>query len=82
MDIFVKESIRFAEAQSHQKSILEFDIRHDGSSSYRALARAVLRYWKELRPEEAGLGESYFAHSEAGTPSNGKTISSSKDALH
>jgi chromosome partitioning protein len=82
MDIFVKESIRFAEAQSHQQSILEFDIRHDGSSSYRALARAVLRYWKELRPEEAGSGENYFAPFETGTPSNGKTMPPSKNALH
>jgi chromosome partitioning protein len=82
MDIFVKESIKFAEAQSQQLSILEFDVRHDGAIAYRALARAVLRYWKELRPEELGLGENYSSLGELSIPSDGKTSRRPEDASH
>jgi chromosome partitioning protein len=82
LDIFVKESIKFAESQSHQLSILEFDARHDGTSAYRALARAVLRYWKELGPEGLGLGENYSEPGEVSIPSNGKSMQRPVNVSH
>lgn len=53
LDVIVKESIKFADAPRHQRSILELDPRHDGARSYRKLARLVLEYYGEYaEPEE------------------------------
>ncbi len=57
LDIIIKESIKFAEAPARQRSILELDTRHEGAQAYRALARAVLRYYNELPPEPPPLPE-------------------------
>jgi chromosome partitioning protein len=74
MDVFIKESIKFADAPAHQRSILEFDTRHDGASAYRALARAVLRYWDELAPEEPGVVADSSTVLVESIPPNGKTL--------
>lgn len=74
MDVFIKESIKFADAPAQQRSILEFDSRHDGASAYRALARAVLRYWNELSPEEAGTVEDTSMPLGESIPPNGQTL--------
>lgn len=53
MDVYVKESIKFADAPRHQRSILELDPRHDGARAYRKLARLVLKHYGESpEPEE------------------------------
>ncbi|TAH47995.1 MAG: ParA family protein [Chloroflexota bacterium] len=52
IDVYVKESIKFADAPRHQRSILELDPRHDGARAYRQLARVVLKYYGEyVEPE-------------------------------
>ncbi len=60
LDVYIKESIRFADAPRHQRSILELDPKHDGARAYRKLAKLVLqRYgeWSEFqeRQEQAYL---------------------------
>ena len=45
-DIVIKSSIRFAEAPVVQQPILEYDSRHDGAQTYRALAKEIV-YGKE-----------------------------------
>lgn len=52
LDVYVKESIKFADAPRHQRSILELDPRHDGARSYRNLARIVLQYYGEYAEPE------------------------------
>lgn len=53
LDVYVKESIKFADAPRHQRSILELDPRHDGSRAYRQLARLVLKHYGDyVEPEE------------------------------
>jgi chromosome partitioning protein len=74
MDVFIKESIKFADAPAQQRSILELDTRHDGASAYRALARAVLRYWDELSPEESGVVADSSTVLVESIPPNGKTL--------
>jgi chromosome partitioning protein len=74
MDVFIKESIKFADAPAQQRSILELDSRHDGASAYRALARTVLCYWNELGPEEAGIVGDSSLPMEVSIPPNGKTL--------
>lgn len=52
LDVYVKESIKFADAPRHQRSILELDPRHDGARAYRQLARLVLKYYGDyVEPE-------------------------------
>lgn len=53
IDVYVKESIKFADAPRHQRSILELDPRHDGARAYRQLARLVLKHYGDyVEPEE------------------------------
>jgi hypothetical protein len=52
LDVLVKESIKFADAPRHQRSILELDPRHDGARAYRQLARLVLRHYGEYAEPE------------------------------
>lgn len=47
LDVYIKESIKFADAPRHQRSILELDPKHDGARAYRALARLVLKHYGE-----------------------------------
>ena len=46
LDVYVKESIKFADAPRHQRSILELDPRHDGARVSQ-LARLVLQHYGE-----------------------------------
>ncbi len=60
LDVYVKESIKFADAPRHQRSILELDPKHDGARAYRKLAKLVLQHygeWSEFqeRQEQAFL---------------------------
>jgi chromosome partitioning protein len=58
LDVYVKESIKFADAPRHQRSILELDPRHDGARAYRQLARIVLKYYGEYaEPEQFPVEE-------------------------
>lgn len=41
-DVYVKKSIRFAEASTAGKSILEFAPNHDGAQAYRTLAEVII----------------------------------------
>lgn len=59
LDVYVKESIKFADAPRHQRSILELDPRHDGARAYRKLARLVLKHYGEWS-ETTGLTERDF----------------------
>lgn len=53
LDVYVKESIKFADAPRHQRSILELDPRHDGARAYRKLARLTLQHYGEwAEPEQ------------------------------
>ncbi len=57
LDVYIKESIKFADAPRHQRSILELDPKHDGARAYRLLAKLVLKHygeWTEMTaPPEA-----------------------------
>lgn len=60
LDVYIKESIKFADAPRHQRSILELDPKHDGARGYRKLAKLVLQHygeWSEIqeRQEQAYL---------------------------
>ncbi|MCC7164181.1 MAG: ParA family protein [Anaerolineae bacterium] len=57
LDVYVKESIKFADAPRHQRSILELDPRHDGARAYRKLAHLVLQYYGEYVEPEPELPE-------------------------
>lgn len=50
LDVMIKDSVKFADAPARQRSILEFDSRHEGAQAYRTLARLVLQYWNEIPP--------------------------------
>jgi chromosome partitioning protein len=47
LDVYIKESIKFADAPRHQRSIMELDPRHDGARAYRQLAKLVLKHYGE-----------------------------------
>lgn len=54
LDVYVKESIKFADAPRHQRSILELDPKHDGARAYRKLAKLVLQHygeWTEIQAQ-------------------------------
>jgi chromosome partitioning protein len=53
LDVYIKESIKFADAPRHQRSMLELDPRHDGARAYRQLARAVLEHYGDWGPSHA-----------------------------
>ncbi len=61
LDVYVKESIKFADAPRHQRSILELDPRHDGARAYRQLARLVLKHYGEYVEPETQTYESPIA---------------------
>lgn len=48
LDVYVKESIRFAESPRQQRSILELDPEHDGARAYRKLAKLVLQHYGDM----------------------------------
>lgn len=68
LDVLVKESIKFADAPRHQRSILELDPRHDGARAYRKLARIVLEYYGEASEPEPDLPEEIAAEAMPVTP--------------
>lgn len=57
LDVYVKESIKFADAPRHQRSILELDPRHDGARAYRQLARLVLKHYGDYVEPETHIYE-------------------------
>lgn len=63
LDVYIKESIKFADAPRHQRSILELDPKHDGARAYRKLAKLVLQHYGEwstiLEQEERALQTTY-----------------------
>lgn len=52
LDVYIKDSIKFADAPRRQRSILELDPNHPGARAYRALARAVLEFYNEYAEPE------------------------------
>jgi len=69
MDVYIKESIKFADAPRQQRSILELDPRHDGARSYRKLARLVLQYYGEyIEPEPYPVPEETESSAAASQP--------------
>lgn len=52
LDVYIKESIKFADAPRHQRSILELDPKHEGARAYRKLAKLVLQHYGEWSPTE------------------------------
>jgi|SRR5581483_860278 chromosome partitioning protein len=61
LDVYVKESIRFADAPRHQRSILELDPKHDGARAYRKLAKIVLQHYGEWSSVEEQQEQAYAA---------------------
>jgi hypothetical protein len=56
LDVYIKESIKFADAPRHQRSILELDPKHEGARAYRKLAKLVLQHygeWSDIQEQEA-----------------------------
>lgn len=68
LDVNVKESIKFADAPRHQRSILELDPRHDGARSYRKLARIVLQHYGEWAEPEPFPEEPVPSNGSEGLP--------------
>lgn len=69
LDVYIKESIKFADAPRHQRSILELDPRHDGARAYRKLARLTLQHYGEwAEPEEYPEDETAEVASAAAAP--------------
>jgi hypothetical protein len=57
IDVYVKESIKFADAPRQHRSILELDPRHDGARAYRQLARYVLKHYGDAVEPEIPIPE-------------------------
>jgi chromosome partitioning protein len=61
LDVYIKESIKFADAPRHQRSILELDPKHDGARAYRKLAKIVLQHYGEWTSVEEQQEQAYAA---------------------
>lgn len=78
LDVYIKESIKFADAPRHHRSILELDPKHEGTRAYRKLAKLVLEHygeWSELEEQEERVylnsgPETEEARGEGATESN------------